>query len=837
MRQMRWAMVCAAFCCTVVATWVKAQPAPGRPGANQAELIAFYESGAYKSWTADKAIRRTGPYADGVDYSTHGNVRIFYSPDVIEWLKQGRPKGGIPDGAVIYKIHYPTAPDAPNKDVPTGFAAMVRQKNLSYDGWFWSVYSPQGINRGQAFIPWCLGCHASAEREQTFITLNNIEGTPMTYAGAPGPDMPRLTKAHDSVGPLDTVKKAASLDALPDPLGAPDPDFLRQFPQWTAPSRADVRAFPSNSFDHVAPRPDGSGFVTSSICGGCHDADLLLDNAEPAMVATDRAGNKLNLSPFGEWGASMMGLAGRDPVFHAQLESEKAIRPQLAGFLDQTCYRCHGVMGQREAHAAGRSFEHAMVYATGAGDDARFGALARDGVSCAACHRATAEGLGTSATYTGLFNVAPGTTIFGPFTEPAVYPMQQAIGATPQYGAQIKTSALCGSCHTVILPVLAPGGAYTGADPFADAAVIKGHEQTTYLEWRNSAYQNERAPAATARTCQQCHMPQTFGSAAPLAFRIANIEDSRYPAVDNRAADPLITIRERTPFSRHTLVGINLFVMSMFQQFAGILGLQGSDINVPGDTASSLRFAEQESVQLGREQTARVEITSVSRTAGFLEARVRVTNLAGHKLPSGVGFRRAFLELEAVDGAGAPVWASGRPSNVGVILDGAGQPLATELSETAWQPHHDVISSESDAQIYESRHLDTTGKLTTSFIGLSKEVKDNRLLPKGWSTTAPETDFMQPIGVHQDSRYADGSGSDEIVYRIPLARAAGVVAVSARLHYQSIPPYYLRDRFTLGRGDETKRLYYLASHLSVADTPVDGWVFTIAEARAAVPAR
>ena len=30
----------------------------------------------------------------------------------------------------------------------------------------------------------------------------------------------------------------------------------------------------------------------------------------------------VNLSPYGEWRASPMGLAGRDPIFFAQLQSE-----------------------------------------------------------------------------------------------------------------------------------------------------------------------------------------------------------------------------------------------------------------------------------------------------------------------------------------------------------------------------------------------------------------------------------------------------------------------------------------------------------------------------------
>jgi hypothetical protein len=60
----------------------------------------------------------------------------------------------------------------------------------------------------------------------------------------------------------------------------------------------------------------------------------------------------------------MMGLAGRDPIFHAQLESEKALRPSQTGFLDNTCYRCHGVMGQRQVELDKHEpFRHSMVYA------------------------------------------------------------------------------------------------------------------------------------------------------------------------------------------------------------------------------------------------------------------------------------------------------------------------------------------------------------------------------------------------------------------------------------------------------------------------------------------
>src|SRR5436305_10597375 len=49
-------------------------------------------------WTRDKMVRDTGPYIAGVaigtpndlDYGVHPAVRIYYSPEIMTWLKGGR---------------------------------------------------------------------------------------------------------------------------------------------------------------------------------------------------------------------------------------------------------------------------------------------------------------------------------------------------------------------------------------------------------------------------------------------------------------------------------------------------------------------------------------------------------------------------------------------------------------------------------------------------------------------------------------------------------------------------------------------------------------------------
>ncbi|MCA1632328.1 MAG: hypothetical protein LC802_01095 [Acidobacteria bacterium] len=55
------------------------------------------------------------------------------------------------------------------------------------------------------------------------------------------------------------------------------------------------------------------------------------------------------------------------------------------------------------------------------------------------------------------------------------------------------------------------------------------------------------------------------------------------------------------------------------------------------------------------------------------------------------------------------------------------------------------------------------------------------------------------------------------------ARTRGAASVRVTLYYQSIPPYYLKQRFTRAGGPETKRLGYFTSHLNVRGTPVEGW--------------
>ncbi|MDX6531741.1 MAG: hypothetical protein QOH41_4031 [Blastocatellia bacterium] len=818
-------------------------PKPSDIGARKFEklLYSFIDQGCYRSWIADSQIRNTGPFINGTSFGTHNAVKIFYSPEVWDWLKYKDRHGEIPDGAVIVKEMFPSPAKEGSK--LSAWTIMVKDKKGSYDGWYWSFHAPGYAPENpdidypdSGFGLYCLRCHAAAEKESTFSAVKNVEGDPISFfisAPTMQPLPPATKDEHQQVastkeirgGPFGTARKS------------PEPNFLNLFKGLPLVTLPKVKHFPGESLDHVIAGHSGpTGFLTSSQCIGCHSA------SKENMAFSFAAGPQppINLSPYTEWRASMMGLAGRDPIFHAQLESEKTMRPSQAGFLDNTCYRCHGVMGQRQIESDKQQpFEHSMVYALPGDTDAEYGALARDGVSCAACHRISKEGLGTPATFTGKFKVDPPNVVNGPYDQLITVPMKNATGITARFGAHIKSAALCGSCHTVILPVFDNKGRPV-LDP--NGKPKEFHEQMTYPEWQNSVYQNERAPIRqeAVRTCQDCHMQKKF-LGQQLVFRVANIEDVNYPYADYRLPDKDITVRVRDQYSRHTLTGINQFGLMFFEQFPDILGIRTADY-MYGEAVPGLLTAQSSGYDLARRETATIEVASVTKTAVSLEAAVSVQNLAGHGFPSGVGFRRAFLTFEVLDAAGKVIWASGRTNSAGAIVKGLTEEvLPTEFfydeakRKQVFQPHYEVISDESQVQIYEEVIADSQGKITTSFVGLDQVLKNNRLLPKGWRADGPFGEFTRPHGdAEHDPEYINKSGAtgaDRIIYRIPLDdRIRTAVSVRVTLNYQSIPPSYLKDRFTIGRGAETQRLAYLASHLNVEKTPIDGWKLPIVSA-------
>ena len=445
---------------------------------------------------------------------------------------------------------------------------------------------------------------------------------------------------------------------------------------------------------------------------------------------------------------------------------------------------------------------------------------------------------------TGKFQVTSREEIYGPYEDKDVVPyvMKNALGLEPKHSSFLKSSRLCASCHVLRVPVYNNRG----------EEVAQQFEQSTYLEWINSQYENEVNSAnPKGKSCQQCHMPGDYhvpGSNLNERLkvpntRIAAIQDDTYPLAENRAALEHIRTKEVNEYARHELLGINTFVLEMFNQFDNVLGVRKT--NYMTGAVDGLPNAIDNAVNQARTATAKVEILSSEIRNNAIVTKVKVTNLAGHRFPSGVGFRRAFLEFQVVDtsdGRARMAWASGRTNNLGVLVDDTGQSLPTEFFGADdrgrhHQPHYQKISAQNQVQIYQELNTDAEGEYTTSFLSQRTIVKDNRLLPKGWTPAGPPgvglpKEFIEathPVNV-DDPEFTNGDGSDVIVYEVPMGRwDPEQLRVVAKLYYQSLPPYYLKMRFESAHGEGTKRLHFLCSHLSLEDTEMRNWKLLIAE--------
>ncbi|QDS97317.1 hypothetical protein [Adhaeretor mobilis] len=949
----------------------------------EAALFPFLNERKYKSlgWAPDKHVRDTGPFINGKYYGTHPAVKIFYSPEIIAWLEDGK-KTAIPDGAMIIKEQYePPAARWEGLDDDelfkqlSSWTIMVKDAAGSHDGWFWSNPAKDQVVVDNHQYPfdhpisgfgiYCTRCHASTQshgetNEYTFAALRNIQGYPGepllfrvddSWRKSPDVEEPVATEVEetleDAPHPVSNedllaenlLKSAASSQlnsSHPRCSAATHPEqcvpqlnqtFLKYFPAIATRERGTVEHLPPITHDWVVRRPGqsqqttpqkGQPFVTSNQCMSCHAG--LLEPFGPTMFhpTEDNAeygAAGVHLSPYGEWRWTPMGLAGRDPVFFAQLESEMQLikddfpdDPEqakvLVDNLVETCLTCHGAMGkhQHDYDHGGRTDDFALAQLmqgsngedatntdSGKPDDWRYGALARDGISCTICHQMQPREqpaddhrhyleyfLETSIT--GNIHVGNPNELHGPFEDKEIspYSMEHALGFKPKHNPYIQSSQMCGTCHVVNLPIIdevyADGETTDELVAAEQNPLFKKYhhhlEQSTYLEWLNSEFENEFNPEnPQAQTCQDCHMSKDYHNddldlhLEAIETRIAAIQDDTYPDAENLVELKELKVRLRKEgYARHNFRGLNVFLVEMFNQFDDVLGVRKNDF-MTGST-SDIAHAKQDFVRQARNDVAELEV-STDLTGGELIAQVEVKNKVGHRFPSGVGFRRAFLEFLVIekpqenDSEERIVWSSGRTNEIGVLLNGEGKPLRSEFfdehpdpeanrgNEQCCQHHHEVITRPDQVQIYETLLHSADHRFSTSFVHAGQTIKDNRLLPRGWSAQGPGAalngKFLKathpgPVAKN-DARYQDGSGTDVVTYKVKLPANVDTsrLQVKVTLYYQAIPPYFLQSLFeTAPTGPATQRLHYICSNMDLKGTPIEDWKLEVVSASAEV---
>jgi hypothetical protein len=460
-------------------------------------------------------------------------------------------------------------------------------------------------------------------------------------------------------------------------------------------------------------------FTTAEECAQCH---LGAPGANAMRTATGD-----DVSPYALWQGTMMANAFRDPYFRAQLQKESAAAGEQ---VQELCLRCHAPMA---SHGAVLGGEPAPRLAAAADD-----VFADDGVSCTVCHLIDGKNLGQPESFSGRPTFDAQRRIYGPFADVATRPMQNLVRYTPTQGLHVRQSALCGSCHTL----------------FTEHHGTPFPEQTPYLEWRNSVFNDEGGVDEETRTCQQCHMAVTTPT------RIA-----RSPmGVD-------FDIPARAGYSSHAFVGGNAFMLDLLRTHREELG-------VTAETDALVRMAAATRRQLA-DATASLTISPLARADGHATFTIRVDNHTGHKFPTGYPARRAWLQVEVFLG-GRQIFASGAFDADGKLVGVADEHRLAHV-QTVTQPGEVVV--------YELVADAADGAPTTFLTKMAQKRKDNRLLPRGYRPDGPHVADTAPVGTDGDADFV--GGSDTVAFRIPLPEGRGRLQVQATLHYQPVPPLWV----------------------------------------------
>jgi hypothetical protein len=464
-------------------------------------------------------------------------------------------------------------------------------------------------------------------------------------------------------------------------------------------------------------------FQSSHECLVCHNG-LTTPTGEDVSIGTS-------------WRASMMANAARDPYWQASVRRETIDHPSARTEIEDECAICHMPMSRAQAVSAGgrgEVFAHLPIGASRTGD-----VLAADGVSCALCHQIRNDKLGTRESFTGGFVLEPATSsmprpMFGPFQiEPGrTTIMRSAIGFKPTEGRHVEQSELCATCHTLYTASLGPGGKPIGELP----------EQVPYLEWRHSAFRNEKS-------CQACHMP-TVRDPMPITSVLGE---------------------PREGLSRHWFTGGNFFMLRMLNRYRAELGVEALPVELEAAVSRTVQFLQSEAAEI------RVEDPDVSSTR--LEFDVYVKNLAGHKLPTAYPSRRAWLHMTVRNGAGRTIFESGavRPNGFIEGNDNDADPLS-------YEPHYAEIRRPQDVQIYESIMAGVDGRPTTGLLTAVQFIKDNRVLPLGFDKGSAEADIAVRGDAVRDVDFS--AGGDRVHYAVEIAGELGPFEIQAQLYYQPI---------------------------------------------------
>lgn len=458
--------------------------------------------------------------------------------------------------------------------------------------------------------------------------------------------------------------------------------------------------------------------------------------------------NGQDISPITYWRSTMMGNASKDPLWRAMVAEEVSNFPQHQQMIETTCTKCHSPIGFTQAMYNGQN-----NYSI---NELKQDPLANDGVSCTACHQIKPDNFGTPQSYSGNYIIHADSILYGPYENSDTTLMRAVVGYKAQYSSHINNSELCATCHTLFTPTMNEQGNIVGSFP----------EQTPYLEWKNSIYPSQDIQ------CQSCHMPKIYDP-----IKISGM--GNFP--------------DRTPFWRHTFVGGNVYMLNLLKNNIDSLGLTAEPEHFDSTISRTEYSLKENSIGL---------TTSTTYQNDLLNVKLYIKNLTGHKIPTGIPFRRMWIHLKVEDENHSVIFESGQWDNTGKIIN----------YNSDYEPHYDLITSEDQVQVYEGVFADVNNQVTYTLLKASHFVKDNRLPPIGFITTHPSYDSIKIVGdAGNDSNfnrygtYQGGTGGDSVTYQIPVLPNTNY-RVTAEVCYQSVKPQLVDHLRNINNDDINKFL-------------------------------
>ncbi len=645
----------------------------------------------------------------------------------------------------------------------TGVAGFI---NLSsFDAWLLDGFNNpahktdgNGEFWGEWPVPWAVPPGVTMGAQGAVGDANSAAGVTLTAPSVVTVTANPLTPAHLHFDPILAAKGVESI--LP-PAGTLPGDL----------PTLDLNGFPGPTQVFDNGKPVHGVFQSSFYCYTCHGS---ADDIWPSYMGT------------------MMANSMRDPLFNAQFAISVAGYDYLQAqgvsshggeFAADFCIRCHSPNAWQGGRSGFEGDGVTSAFTPGVYDHNH--SFDMEGVMCDTCHRTTdyvgnvspsrfrtpgqpdnsqlviSQATGKRGPYPGTYSYghAGGTTgygahvgpVTGTFVPPVAHmpPTQPGSAVSPahdtEHGANLGESTFCGSCHNITQPE-------------------SGHAiERTYTEWLNSAYSDPNSP--DHQSCQDCHMPAQSNA---MGCTLAGLDPLYGPWNKVRSA-----------LRQHEFVGGNAWIPQ-------ILKLMYPQVDLPWTSGNNFQggyhFGPPSRNQLYDTVTTRainklkesadVDLTASEPTPGTISAAVTVTNLTGHKLPTGyVEGRQMWIQIEALDAAGTPFWQSG-------TLDANSELIA-----------------DPQLKIYESKHgmnypaLGLYGE-TFHFALNNITVKDNRIPPKGATLikgiggTGAYDPNLAPWP--EGGLYPDNQHWDTTLYQIPVP--AGVtrpIKVRATVLYQT----------------------------------------------------